>query len=108
MQFFKWMKKEKTMNRKGYNQVAYIRRGKDTIEPLGAGFTSSKKKIPTVWVTTRSGDKYEIPVDPKTGKVPNEYLYARFLEEQWQQTHRREKHRNAEHRQRHAECRNSR
>ena len=81
MQFFKWTKREKSMNRKGYNQVAYIRRGKDTIEPLGAGFTSSKKKIPTVWVTTKSGDKYEIPVDPKTGKVPNEYLYARFLDE---------------------------
>ena len=79
MEFFKLMKKEKSENRKGYNEVAYIRRGTDSIEALGSGF-AGKRKRPTVWVTTRTGEKYEIPVDPKTGKVPNEYLYARFLD----------------------------
>ena len=36
--------------------------------------------IPTVWVTTKNGQKWEIPVDPKTGKVPDEYLFGRFLD----------------------------
>ncbi len=27
-----------------------------------------------------NGQKWEIPVDPKTGKVPEEYLFARFLD----------------------------
>ena len=66
-------------NRKGYNEVAYTRRGVDKVVPLGSG-SVSEKRIPTVWVTTKNGQKWEIPVDPKTGKVPDEYLFGRFLD----------------------------
>lgn len=75
------MKKKQTVskNRKGYNEVAYVRRGVDTVESLGSGF-GPRKKYPTIWVTTKNGQKWEIPVDPKTGRVPEEYLFARFLD----------------------------
>ena len=66
-------------NRKGYNEVAYTRKGVDKIVPLGSG-RASERKISTVWVTTKNGQKWEIPVDPKTGKVPEEYLFGRFLD----------------------------
>ena len=66
------------MNKKG-NQVAYVRPGVDYVEALGSG-TAGRKKIPTVWVTAKNGQKWEIPVDPKTGRVPNEYLFGRFLD----------------------------
>ncbi len=83
MEFFKLMKKRdvrsQSRKKKGYNQVAYVRRGTDYMESDGDGGFVGKKKIPTVWVTTKSGDKYEIPVDAKTGKVPEEFLFARFL-----------------------------
>ena len=78
MEFFKLMKKQRSNNSKGYNKVAYVRPGTDYVEALGSG-TAGRRKIPTVWVTARNGQKWEIPVDPKTGKVPNEYLYGRFL-----------------------------
>lgn len=66
-------------NRKGYNEVAYTRRGVDSVDVLGSG-SGSYKKVPTVWVTTKNGMKWEIPVDPKTGRVPEEYLFNRFLQ----------------------------
>lgn len=66
------------MNKKG-NKVAYVRPGVDYVEALGSG-TAGRKKIPTVWVTAKNGQKWEIPVDPKTGRVPNEYLFGRFLD----------------------------
>lgn len=86
MQFFRYMNRRKveaSPNRKasggrGSNQVAYTRKGHDIVETLGSG-AASMKKIPTVWVTAKNGQKWEIPVDPKTGKVPDEYLFARFL-----------------------------
>lgn len=66
-------------NRKGYNEVAYTRKGVDKVVPLGSG-SGAERKISTVWVTTKNGQKWEIPVDPKTGKVPDEYLFGRFLD----------------------------
>ena len=80
MELFKLMKKPVVISRsrKGYNQVAYTRKGVDKVESLGVG-ASSSKKIPTVWVTAKNGQKWEIPVDPKTGKVPETYLFSRFL-----------------------------
>ena len=66
-------------NRKGYNEVAYTRKGVDKVVPLGSG-SGAERKISTVWVTTKNGQKWEIPVDPKTGKVPEEYLFGRFLD----------------------------
>ncbi len=78
MEFFKLMKRrEASPNKKG-NKVAYVRPGTDYIEALGSG-SAGRKKIPTVWVTAKNGDKFEIPVDPKTGRVPQEYLFGRFL-----------------------------
>lgn len=65
-------------NRKGYNEVAYTRRGVDKVSSLGSG-TGSERRVPTVWVTAKNGQKWEIPVDPKTGRVPEEYLFGRFL-----------------------------
>lgn len=78
MEFFRYMKKEgeASLNRKG--RVAYTRRGSDYVETLGSG-SNSRRKVATVWVTARNGQKYEIPVDRKTGKVPEEYLFAHFL-----------------------------
>lgn len=78
MEFFKLMRRRKIISQNKSNEVAYVRRGTDYVESLGSG-TASRKKIPTVWVGTRDGKRYEIPVDPKTGKVPEEYLFARFL-----------------------------
>lgn len=66
-------------NRKGYNEVTYTRKGVDKVVPLGSG-SGAERKISTVWVTTKNGQKWEIPVDPKTGKVPDEYLFGRFLD----------------------------
>ncbi|MBE6518298.1 MAG: hypothetical protein E7Z70_01970 [Thermoplasmata archaeon] len=80
MKIFRYMKRPlvSSENRKAANQVAYTRKGTDIVETLGSG-TASRRKIPTVWVTAKNGQKWEIPVDPKTGRVPDEYLYARFL-----------------------------
>lgn len=66
-------------NRKGYNEVAYTRKGVDKVQPLGSGNTS-ERRISTVWVTTKNGQKWEIPVDSETGRVPEEYLFGRFLD----------------------------
>ena len=69
------------MNRKkGYNQVAYVRRSTDPVDPLLIGGRDGPVRIKTVTVTTKSGDKYEMPVDGN-GRVPKEYIYARFLDE---------------------------
>lgn len=65
-------------NRKS-REVAYVRHGKDEIRSLGDGFTKGRK-ISTVWVTTKDGKKWEIPVDSKTGRVTEECLYAMFLD----------------------------
>lgn len=79
MEFFKLMKRrEASPNKKG-NKVAYVRPGTDYIEALGSG-SAGRKKIPTIWVTAKNGEKFEIPVDPKTGRVPQEYLFGRFLD----------------------------
>lgn len=80
MEFFKYYSKKdvKSKNRRSSKEVAYTRRGVDYVEALGSGF-AGKKRIPTVWVTAKNGEKWEIPIDPKTGKVPNEYIVARFL-----------------------------
>lgn len=66
-------------NRKGYNEVAYTRRGVDKVVPLGSG-SGPERKLSTVWVTTKNGQKWEIPVDSKTGRVPKEFLFSRFLD----------------------------
>jgi len=80
--FTKWNRGKKVVSqsKKGgaYNQIAYTRRGTDYIEANGSS-AGERKKIPTKWVTARDGSKYEIPYDPKTGKVPEEYLFGRFL-----------------------------
>ncbi len=79
MEFFKLMKrKDAVASQSKKGKVAYTRSGVDYVESLGSG-SASRKKIPTVWVTARNGTKYEIPIDPKTKKVPEEYLYGRFL-----------------------------
>lgn len=78
MELFRYMKKDVVSRNRSGRQVAYTRRGTDIVESLGSGY-AGKKTVPTVWVTARNGQKWEIPVDPKTGKVPDEYLYARFL-----------------------------
>lgn len=83
MEIFTMMKKngpQVSKNaKKGYNQVAYVRHGRDYVSAYGAGGSVGGRKLTTVWVTTKNGQKWEIPVDPKTGKVPDEYLYGRFL-----------------------------
>lgn len=68
-------------NRKGYDEVAYTRKGVDRVLPLGSG-RASERKVSTVWVTTRNGQKWEVPVDSRTGRVPDEYLFGRFLDVQ--------------------------
>ena len=81
MQIFTKMKRKPQVSKnhkRGYNQIAYTRHGKDYVESDGMGGTEGRD-VSTVWVTTKSGQKWEIPVDKKTGKVPNEYLYGRFL-----------------------------
>lgn len=81
MEFFRLMKRRDVVSQNKANEVAYTRRGTDYVEALGSGFKGGKRKITTVWVTAKNGQKWEIPVDPKTGRVPDEYLYARFLDE---------------------------
>lgn len=77
--FTKWSRPVASKNHKrGYNQVAYVRHGKDRVIADGNGGNFNPKAVKTVWVTTRSGEKWEIPVDDD-GKVPNAYLFARFL-----------------------------
>lgn len=78
MEFFKLMKRGEVVSQNKSNEVAYVRRGTDYVETLGSG-SASGKKIATVWVATKDGRRYEIPVDPKTGRVPEEYLFSRFL-----------------------------
>ena len=67
---------------KGWNEVAYYRHSKDKYIPLTKGKIGGEGpvKIPTVTVTTKSGAKYELPVD-RRGKVPREYVVARFMSE---------------------------
>jgi len=77
MRFFTLMNRDGVVSRNKANEVAYVRRGTDHIEALGSGY-AGRSKIPTVWVTTKSGDKYEIPVDGN-GRVPEEYLIGHFL-----------------------------
>ena len=83
MQIFTMMKRKEPPqvsknHKRGYNQVAYVRHGKDHVMMDGSG-AAGGQEVKTVWVTAKNGQKWEIPVDPKTGKVPNEYLYSRFL-----------------------------
>lgn len=74
----------KKKKRKGSSKdVAYTRHGTNDVAlfTYGSGdSTGSRKKEKTVWVTTKSGDKYEIPVDSK-GYVPKEVILQRFLDE---------------------------
>ncbi len=78
MEFFKLMKRREVISQNKSNEVAYVRNGTDYVETLGSG-SASRRKIATVWVGAKDGKRYEIPVDPKTGRVPEEYLFARFL-----------------------------
>ena len=78
MKYFSMMKRRDVVSQNKRNEVAYVRHGTDYVETLGSG-SASRKKVPTVWVAAKNGQKYEIPVDPKTGRVPEEYLFARFL-----------------------------
>lgn len=76
MAFFK---KGVVSRNKKSTEVAYIRHGRDFVNRLGSD-ESRPKRYPTVWVTTKDGQKWEIPVDPKTGKVPMDCLYGHFLD----------------------------
>ena len=79
---FKLMKSNNVKLKPGWNQVAYVRHSKDPAMPLltgGKGGDFGPRQVDTVTVTTRSGEKYEIPVNKK-GTVPEEYLHARFLD----------------------------
>lgn len=67
-------------NAKSSRQVVKTRRGFDKIMVDTDGPGVRKKKIDTKWVQAKDGSKWEIPYDPKTGLVPEEYLYARFLD----------------------------
>lgn len=50
----------------------------------GAGSGKKVVPIPLAVVTTKDGTVYEVPVDPKTGKVPQEAIIAHFLDfENW-------------------------
>lgn len=60
-------------------KVKSTRRGYDRIAIEG-GSSSQSVDVPTVWVTADDGSRYEIPVDPRTGKVPDAYLFARLLD----------------------------
>ena len=64
-----------------FNRKPKTRKGYDLIrvQPDGS-LDTGMLHIPTVWVTARNGQKFEIPVDPKTGKVPDLYIYARLLD----------------------------
>ncbi len=66
-------------NRKSSRQVVKTRRGYDKIPVDTEGPGITKRKIDTKWVQARDGSKWEIPYDPKTGLVPEEYIWARFL-----------------------------
>lgn len=68
-------------NRKSGRKVVSTRKGHDRVYPLASDGASGVQCVPTVWVTAANGDKYEIPVDPKTGTVPLQYIYARLLDE---------------------------
>lgn len=72
-------KKNRKAKNGSFREVAYTVRGHDTIASEGSGGFDGGKRVPTVWVVTKSGERWEVPVDPKTGKVPEEYLHARFL-----------------------------
>ena len=78
MKIFSMMKRKNVVSQNKRNEVAYVRHGTDYVETLGSS-SASGKKIATVWVATKDGRRYEIPVDPKTGRVPEEYLFSRFL-----------------------------
>ncbi len=81
MQIFVKMKRKEPPqvsknHKRGYNQVAYVRHGKDHVMMDGSG-AAGGQEVKTVWVTAKNGQKWEIPVDDN-GRVPNEYLYGRF------------------------------
>ena len=66
-------------NSKNGREVVKTRKGCDRI-PADTSGPSFKRTIPTKWVQAKDGTKWEIPYDPKTGLVPQEYIYARFLD----------------------------
>lgn len=66
--------------KKSSRQVVKTRKGFDKIMVDTDGPGIPKKKITTKWVQAKDGSKWEIPYDPKTGLVPEEYIYARFLD----------------------------
>ncbi len=63
------------MNAKGmtYVDVGTLRAGSSPF--------AGPDKIPIKIMTGRDGTKYAIPINPKTGRVPDEALFARFLNE---------------------------
>lgn len=68
--------------RKSSRKVVATRKGRDRVYPLTEGGGAwTPQDIPTKWVTAANGDRYEIPVDPETGTVPIQYIFARLLEE---------------------------
>lgn len=67
-------------NSKNGRKVVKTRKGYDSIPADTASGGQFKRKIPTKWVQAKDGTKWEIPYDPKTGLVPEEYIYARFLD----------------------------
>lgn len=64
-----------------FNRKPKTRKGYDLIHVCQDGsLDTGELRIPTVWVTARNGQKFEIPVDPKTGKVPDLYIFARLMD----------------------------
>lgn len=68
-----------SVKKKGWNEVAYVRQGRDLCDAETSDGNGWTKRLSTQWVTTKDGTKYEIPVDKTTGKVPMPFLYAHFL-----------------------------
>ncbi len=79
---FKMLRNNNVKLKPGWNEVAYVRRSKDPAVPLLTGGAGGfgPVMIETETVITRSGEKYEVPVDKK-GRVPREFIDARFLDE---------------------------
>lgn len=65
-------------NKKKNSDIEYISVG--TLRAASSPF-ANKDEIPIRTVTNKAGRTYAIPVNPKTGKVPADALYARFLNE---------------------------
>ncbi len=66
-------------NAKNGRQVVRTRKGFDRI-PVDASGGAPMRTIHTKWVEAKDGTKWEIPYDPKTGLVPQEYIFARFFD----------------------------